>query len=407
MNSRVVDLNADVVAARRLRVAAMVPTFAALICGVAALLVFALAERKWFALVFLAGVAVFASVARHVERGDRWAMWFITLLVAAVSAVEVLALIEQPVDFTALIGAALLLGTCWPFVWLGWSVMRHREAVAAIRALFRSHWGRVPHGRPSPEARRSFTIAAIIYVAGLVPAALATLAAGHIVIGAIVYFPIAKIASRFWLRGRRQSMLAIQAVRRLDPRSPVILLRSFGDDSLPLGKRDHLLSMTSHETLTLEQFVVDKVWRFGPVLAIGNPSDRLSPLGAAREYIPEDRWRASVQEYLKEAQRVVCILGGTPGLQWEYEQIQMLGKDEGTIIVFPPREAEELQRRWGLFQRMSPRARLVNLQWDPFIGVPLVALLASESVLVFYCKYRYETAYAAAFVRLFGMIEAP
>ena len=74
----------------------------------------------------------------------------------------------------------------------------------------------------------------------------------------------------------------------------------------------------------------------------------------------------------------------------------MLGKDEGTIIVFPPREAEELQRRWSLFQRMSARARLVNLQWDPFIGVPLVALLASESALVFYCKYRYETAYAAA-----------
>ena len=94
MNSRVVDRNADVVAARRmLRVAATVPTFAALICGVAALLVFALAERKWFALVFLAGVAVFASVARHVERGDRWAMWFVTVLVAAVSAVEVLALI--------------------------------------------------------------------------------------------------------------------------------------------------------------------------------------------------------------------------------------------------------------------------------------------------------------------------
>jgi hypothetical protein len=407
MNSRVVDLNVDVIAARRLRVAAMVPTFVALICGVAAVLVFALAEQKWFALAFLVGVAVFASVARHVERGNRWAMWLVTVLLAAASAVGVLALVESPMELVGAAGTVLILGTCWLLLWLGLSVMKHREAAAAIRVLFRSPWGRLPRSRPSPEAMRSFTIAGIIYAAGLVPAALATLAGGHLVIGAIVYLPIAKIASRFWLRGRQQSMLAIQTVRRLDPRSPVILLRSFADDSLPLGKRHHLLSMTSEETLTLEQFVVDKIWRFGPVLAIGNPSDRLSPLGAAREYIPEDRWRASVQEYLKEAHRVVCILGDTPGLQWEYEQIEMLGKDQGAIVVFPPREADELQRRWSLFQRMSARARPVNLQWDPFIGVPLLALLASESVLVFYCKYRHETAYAAAFSRLFGIIEAP
>jgi hypothetical protein len=81
----------------------------------------------------------------------------------------------------------------------------------------------------------------------------------------------------------------------------VILLRSFSDDNLPLDKRYHFLwfFFTAQETLTLESFVVDQIWRLGPVLAIGNPTEQLSPLGAAREYISGDRWRSRIRERLE------------------------------------------------------------------------------------------------------------
>ena len=100
----------------------------------------------------------------------------------------------------------------------------------------------------------------------------------------------------------------------------------------------------------------------------------------------------------------MCILGATGGLSWEYGQIQAHGKDEGALIVFPPREPKELQRRWNLFQTIFARARSLDLQWEPFIGVPLLAFFAADTVVVFYCKYRHETAYAAAFTRLFELI---
>jgi hypothetical protein len=48
----------------------------------------------------------------------------------------------------------------------------------------------------------------------------------------------------------------------------------------------------------------------------------------------------------------------------------------------------------------------VQLQWSPFIGVPLLAMFSrSNEPLILYCKFRNETAYATAFSRLFAILE--
>jgi hypothetical protein len=411
MTTRVVDLNIDVVAMRRFRAAASLPQFCALCCILIGTLLFAVGVIGWKPTLLLVGIgAALLVTAGATERG---ALWAVSLLTAGVLAITVLAAgaITQAGSWVELgqgIGGALLMLTpAWILVALGLKASSHRAAVSAIHAVSRSAWHRTPRTQRSLEATTSFATAVIIYVIGVVPAALAAVAVGgHLWIAGIVYAPIAAVAGRIWNRGRRQSALDLQGIRRLDTRPPSILLRSFGDDNLPLEKRYHFFwfFFTAREMLTLESFVVDQLWRLGPVLAIGNPTERLSPLGAAREYIPDDRWRSRIREYLAESRYVVSVLGGTPGLSWEYEQMLALGKDHDVLVVFPPRPADELQRCWSVFQSIFSPARTTALQWEPFIGVPLLAFFTGRDVLVFYCTFRHETAYAAAFSRLFERI---
>ena len=363
MPARVVDLNADVTAIRRLRAAAVLPQFAALCCVLFAVLFLAVGINGWKATALLLGVAAaLIAAARAIEGGSAWVV--------------------------------------------GWLPSHAREPAEAVHLLSRSAWSRTPHAQRSREATVSFAVAAVLYGVGIVPTALAAAAVGgHLWICGIVYAPIAAAAARLWNRGRRQSALRLREIRRLDARPPVILLRSFDDDDLPLEKRYHFFwfLFTARETLTLESFVVDHIWRLGPVIAIGKPGEQLSPLGAAREYIPGERWRISIRSYLSAACYVVSVLGSTPGLSWEYEQMQALGKTRDVLVVFPPLEADELQRRWSVFQSIFAPAGAIALQWEPFIGVPLLALFGSDCITIFYCKYRHETAYAAAFSRLFSV----
>ena len=246
MPARVVDLNADVTAIRRLRAAAVLPQFAALCCVLFAVLFLAVGINGWEATALLLGVAAaLIAAARAIEGGSAWVV--------------------------------------------GWLPSHAREPAEAVHLLSRSAWSRTPHAQRSREATVSFAVAAVLYGVGIVPTALAAAAVGgHLWICGIVYAPIAAAAARLWNRGRRQSALRLREIRRLDARPPVILLRSFDDDDLPLEKRYHFFwfLFTARETLTLESFVVDHIWRLGPVIAIGKPGEQLSPLGAAREYIP-------------------------------------------------------------------------------------------------------------------------
>ena len=412
MKSRVVDLNDDVLAIRRLRAAAVLPRLLAMVCGVMAVVVLSLEERGWtISLVLACSAALLILLAHAIERGVSQAIWLLTAMVVVMTALGAGTFFVPAATITeraqGVTGLVLMLAPSWILVSFGWKGIRQRRGVPPIEIVERSAWSRVARERRSGKALALFTTAAIVYVAGLVPAALAVAAVGgHLWAGGLAYAPVAAMAGRIWSRGRRLSALRLQEVRTADRRSPVLLLRSFRDDSLPLEKRYHLFwfLFAARETLTLEGFVVDRVWRLGPVIAIGNPGDRLSPLGAAREYVGEDRWRGHIREYLDESAHVVCILGDTPGVGWEYQQIEAAGKDDRVLVVFPPRPPEELQRRWQLFKRLFTRAQPLDLQWRPFIGVPLLALFAGEAAVFFYCKYRHETAYSAAFDRLFDLM---
>ncbi|WP_370949796.1 hypothetical protein AB5J62_19990 [Amycolatopsis sp. cg5] len=147
--------------------------------------------------------------------------------------------------------------------------------------------------------------------------------------------------------------LAQPEVRRLiadDPRKPVLLLRSFQDDSLEVRVHAETQS-TPIEQLNVESFsrfeevVAWALWEYGPIRAIGQPGTRLQPLGAARDYYADDEWQEAVRAYIDDSSLVVFVVGRSPGLLWEVSNVRAqrgLGK---CVFILPPVPLEEMSLR--------------------------------------------------------------
>jgi hypothetical protein len=136
-------------------------------------------------------------------------------------------------------GALLMLTPCWILLSLGWRAHRsdaplrrpcrytQRVEPRATGAAFRQGARIVCDG--DPHLRRRIGPRGIDRGRGR---------GAPLLLAGLVYWPIAVLAGRMWARGRRQSAVGVREIRKLDTRPPVLLLRSFADDNLPLGKRD-------------------------------------------------------------------------------------------------------------------------------------------------------------------------
>ncbi|MFC1824388.1 hypothetical protein ACFL9T_16895 [Thermodesulfobacteriota bacterium] len=156
-------------------------------------------------------------------------------------------------------------------------------------------------------------------------------------------------------------------VLRKDQRPPVLLLRAFRADEL-----DANAANPSDLPITFEEFIVQPLERYGPVVAIGRPGDELPPLGAYREYVAED-WQGRVRELLDATQMIVVVLDDTPGLQWELEQVWDLGLRQRLLVIVQSddgrdlgaldrREAQQSLAREGI--TAPPRGKTLALVFD-------------------------------------------
>jgi hypothetical protein len=416
MRPQVVDVTDEVIAVRRLRAAAALPAFCAFCCSIFATFAIALDFQNrtlWSSLI--CGAPVFILIARGIEHGTVWAIGLLTALVSGLTLLVIASWMQQlgrniVPEFSGITGGILIMIPCWLFVRVGLqAIWARRKPQPWITTASRSAWRWLPRGSRFRIAFGTFATSVLVYIGGAIPAGMVAVAfGGHVFFGALAYIPVARLAGRIWTRGRRQLARQLQEIRKLDTRIPVLLLRSFDDDALPLESRFRLLWFfhAAKEACTLEECVVTSMWQLGPVIAVGKPCEDLSPLGAAREYIPGEQWRSRIQQYLEEAAYVICILGSTPGLNWEYEQMQSRGDRNGVLVVLPPRPIMELQRRWGVFRGIFHRGASVDVFSDPSSALPLLIFFPTAGVpFVFRCRYRNETAYTVAlnrFLEMFG-----
>jgi hypothetical protein len=418
MGPEIIDVTDEVVAVRRLRGAAALPGFAALCCCILATLAMLLDFNNRALWVSLIGCApLLVLLRRGIEHGSAWAVGLLTALVSGLTLMVLGSWIlsgHHPASelLSGIAGGLLILIPCWLAVRAGLlAIWGGRKTRPWITTASGSAWRWLPRDGRFRIALNAFTVAVLVYVGGAVPAILVAVAfGGHMLIAALVYLPVARLAGRLWNRGRRQLARRLQEIRKLDTRAPVLLLRSFDDDNLPLESRYRLMWFfhAAKEACTLEECVVTSLWQLGPVIAVGNPREKLSPLGAAREDIPGEQWRSRIQQYLEEAAYVVSILGSTPGLNWEYEQVEMRGAKDRVLVVLPPRPVMEVYRRWEVFRSIFRRAASVDIFLGTVPAFPLLVFFPGTGApLVFRCRYKNETAYTVAFNRLLETLDRP
>lgn len=132
-------------------------------------------------------------------------------------------------------------------------------------------------------------------------------------------------------RRHRQRLTApeVDNVLEQDARPPILLLRAFRMDEL-----DSDAAIPGDIPITFEEFIVRPLRPYGPVVAIGRPTEALPPLGAHREYVSDD-WQGRVTELLNLSHIIVVILDTTPGLQWELEQLSDIALRKKLLLIIP------------------------------------------------------------------------
>lgn len=169
----------------------------------------------------------------------------------------------------------------------------------------------------------------------------------------VVTFVFVIACLRLWPRAKRHAALVADRAKAVDTRQPILLLRSFADDTTPLvrsgDQHSWMRSIVSPTIWTLEETIEEILREHGPLIAIGRPGESVPPAGAAREYLNGDNWKERVEELIGEVRFVVIILGETEGLKFEYEALLRLGLLQRMTLVVPPRKPAEIAVRWRRF----------------------------------------------------------
>lgn len=162
---------------------------------------------------------------------------------------------------------------------------------------------------------------------------------------------VTMLGAVLWRIARALGRARVREVLRTDVRPPVLYLRSFGDDSVPLpviaSARRPLFELFSIRGADpFEECVAWELDSYGPVVSVGRPGGSLASLGAAREHLENDTWHDEIAERMSSAGSIALAPGETAGLAWELEEIVTGGHLAKTIFVFPPLAPSELVRRW-------------------------------------------------------------
>jgi hypothetical protein len=229
-------------------------------------------------------------------------------------------------------------------------------------------------------------------------------------IGGIVAIAVGAVLYRI---ARSLARAGVAQVLAVDPRSPILYLRSFGDDSVPLptvaSARRPLFELFSLRGADpFEEAVAWELDSYGPVVAVGRPGGSLRSLGAAREHLSNETWHDEIADRMVEAGLIALAPGETEGLMWELNEIvqgQHLGK---TLFVFPPLSPADLDRRW---EHTSELLRAAGAPVGPLpVGTAAthtVRIAESGSLRLTTARTRDEATYRTAVDRAMQQVPMP
>ena len=205
-----------------------------------------------------------------------------------------------------------------------------------------------------------------------------------VVLGVVVAFS----SILAFVRSARVGQPSLNTVRAQDKRLPILLLRSFRDDGLTAPARFRYGPFLYTSNRRFEQAIAGSFQSFGPLIAIGEPNEKLPQFGAARTYLAGDEWQKAVLGWIDEARLIVMIAGTTQWIVWELQRILEQDQYRRLLILMPPDPARAGSKTPARAERWrNVCAAFEGTAWAPALqgvdtaGLLLVQLEASGGIL--------------------------
>lgn len=146
-------------------------------------------------------------------------------------------------------------------------------------------------------------------------------------------------------RHARRYRLQSGRVFRRETRDPILYLRAFSEDYG--GDLVGFFQETSEERLT------HSLKRYGPVVAVGDPLEKLPRLGAVKLYFDASTWRLGVLYLMSISQLVIIQAGFAEGLLWELGVARRRLEPQRLIISFAAWEGLSEWQRQSYYTRFK------------------------------------------------------
>ena len=160
------------------------------------------------------------------------------------------------------------------------------------------------------------------------------------------------------VRGRRIRVRGGEAALAEDERAPIVYLRPFEADGAEIATRwssRQRISPFAGVRKTYEQRLARTLREIGPFVAIGDPTERLPQLGAARLYAADEEWQREIDELTGRASVILLHAGESRGLAWEVRHVLALEVPERLILSLPlhaKRKQPSRQARYDGFRQL-------------------------------------------------------
>ena len=172
----------------------------------------------------------------------------------------------------------------------------------------------------------------------------------------LLFLPAWAVSKWVVTRGRRMRSSGAEAVFAEDKRAPIVYLRPFDTDGAETDTAwsSRLRQSPWEKYITHEERMARALRTIGPFVAIGDPTEELPLLGAARVYSADDGWQMTVDELTARAAIVLLQTGDSDGLAWEVHHVVELGAPERVILALPlagKRNGRSRPERYDAFRR--------------------------------------------------------
>ena len=335
----------------------------------------------------------------------------ITRAVTRRSWLALLAWLAKTTFIAVMLGGLIYVSPHW---WLSFIVMAVVVACLNLlrmvpsRRTAQAASGPRLHGWPHGVLMAGTIIAGLVVTAGVF--LMVGGVAGGLLFGGlgmtVIIIPMILAGMAVTTRGRSVSRFvqrlvqpAVRQAIETDPRKPVMLLRSFQDDSLEVRASTTIDGFTegiaTEGYARFEETVAHALLTVGPVITLGQPGTVLQPLGAARDYYTDDQWQDAVENRAGQAALLLLVVGRSPALMWEIQNIRDHGRLAKTLFVFPPvpkaefaLRAQTLRAALGLSPDVLP---------DMMVSTPLVLHFTGDGTPCLHsCAARITQAYDQA-----------